>query len=325
MRQLAIFLLFTACIACNNQEGSNTILDQPPYATISDSINRTPSDAHLYYNRGKLLFQNEQYALAEKDISRAWTLKPSEEYALSLATVYQQRSPDTAIAFLQKASELFPSSISLKVSLARGYQSTGQLQKALDIANEVLAAHPNQLDALILKYEILKATGKEKEAINVLQTAYTYAPFDPELVHNLAFEYALAGDAKVLALSDSLIKADVKQSHAEPYYFKGIYFNKKGDTKQALGMLDEAIRHDYYFIDAYMEKGEILFNMKKFPDAHKIFQLASNISPTYAQAYFWMGKTEEAEGKNKEAKLNYQRAYGLDKTLTEAKAAADRL
>jgi hypothetical protein len=30
-------------------------------------------------------------------------------------------------------------------------------------------------------------------------------------------------------------------------------------------------------------------------------------------------------GNKEDAKLNYQRAYGLDKTLTEAKEATDRL
>jgi TolA-binding protein len=53
--------------------------------------------------------------------------------------------------------------------------------------------------------------------------------------------------------------------------------------------------------------------------------LAAKVSPTYAEAYYWMGKTKEAMGKNTEAKSDYQRAYGLDKTLTEAKQAADRL
>jgi len=38
-----------------------------------------------------------------------------------------------------------------------------------------------------------------------------------------------------------------------------------------------------------------------------------------------MGKCQEAVGQKDEAKLNYQRAYGLDKTFTEAKEAADRI
>jgi hypothetical protein len=38
-----------------------------------------------------------------------------------------------------------------------------------------------------------------------------------------------------------------------------------------------------------------------------------------------MGKCQEALGQKDEAKLNYQRAYELDKTFTDAKEAADNL
>jgi hypothetical protein len=38
-----------------------------------------------------------------------------------------------------------------------------------------------------------------------------------------------------------------------------------------------------------------------------------------------MVKIKQSLGNKDEARLNYQRAYGLDKTLTEAKDSADRL
>jgi len=38
-----------------------------------------------------------------------------------------------------------------------------------------------------------------------------------------------------------------------------------------------------------------------------------------------MGKCNEAMGNLTEAKLNYQRAFSLDNTFTEAKEAADKL
>ena len=88
---------------------------------------------------------------------------------------------------------------------------------------------------------------------------------------------------------------------------------------------DEAIQHDYYFLDAYMDKGQTLFESKNYSEALKTFELASTITPTYAEAYLWIGKTQEAMGKKDDARLNYQRAYGLDKTLKEAKDAEKRV
>ena len=47
--------------------------------------------------------------------------------------------------------------------------------------------------------------------------------------------------------------------------------------------------------------------------------------PAFPDAYYWMGICQEALGQTEEAKLNYQKAYGLDKTFTEAKEAAEKI
>ena len=113
--------------------------------------------------------------------------------------------------------------------------------------------------------------------------------------------------------------------HAEPYYYKGLYYSNLGEKAIALRSFNDAIQHDYNFLDAHIEKGIILFEQKKYNEAYQSFNLAMTISPKYADAYYWMGKCQEAIGQRDEAKLNYQRAYGLDKSLVEAKQAADRI
>ena len=248
-----------------------------------------------------------------------------ETTALGLTDVLTKKNLDSAIRFADDASRQLPQSIVLPVKTGRLYQQREQPQKALDICNRILSSHPNQLDALALKAEILRSQNKADEALQTLQTAYAFAPFDVELSYGLAFAYAEAKNPKALSLTDSLIRADTSGTHAEPYYFKGIYYDNTGNAAGALRFYDEAIRHDYYFLDAYLSKGEVLYNQKRWNEALKTFGLAATVSPTYADAYYWMGKCQEAMGNTAEAKLNYQRAYGLDKSMTEAKAAADKL
>jgi tetratricopeptide (TPR) repeat protein len=263
--------------------------------------------------------------LAERDLRKAWQLDPKEEYALRLTTILKQKNADTAIAFLQQALKKLPGSISLHVLLAKGYESKKEFDNSLAICNDIIQKYPGQLDALMLKSELLKQQNKTDEAISVLEQAYAYAPGDVDLVHQLAFEYAEAKNPKVLSLSDSLIKVDVEKRHAEPYYFKGLYYENKGNYKEAIQFFDLAIGHDYNFLDAYMDKGECYFDQKKYAEALKTFQLTTTVFPSEALPYYWMGKTQEAAGDKEEARLNYQRAYGLDKTFTDAKEAADRL
>jgi tetratricopeptide (TPR) repeat protein len=302
------------------------MLAEPPYDKLTDSIEKEPSRADLYYKRGTLLYGNNQVDLAQKDIRKAWELNPQEEsYALSLTTVLKQKNTDAAISFLEEALQKLPNSISLQIGLARGYEQKKQIDKALAICDRILNNAPGQVDALLLKAELLKQQDKGGDAISNLERAYRMAPGDVEVVHNLAFEYAEASNAKVLALSDSLIAADTEGSHAEPYYFKGVYYSNAGNPAEAIRQFDEAIRHNYNFLDAYINKGIVYYDQKKYEQALKVFNLASTVSPDEAEPYYWQAKAQEAMGNKAEAKLNYQRAYGLDKTMTEAKTAADRL
>jgi tetratricopeptide (TPR) repeat protein len=138
-------------------------------------------------------------------------------------------------------------------------------------------------------------------------------------------KYAEAKNPKVINICDSLIKMDSLGVHADPYYYKGIYYSNINDKAKALSLFNDAIKHDYNFLDAHIEKGIILYDQQKYEEAYQSFNLAMTISPKYADSYYWMAKCQEATGNKAEAKLNYQRAYGLDKTLKEAKDAADKI
>ena len=130
---------------------------------------------------------------------------------------------------------------------------------------------------------------------------------------------------KALAICDSLLKKDTGGVQAEPYYFKGVYYYNTNEKDKAISFFNQAIQHDYNFLDASLDKGRTLFEQKKTAEALKVFTLASTISPAFADAYYWMGKCQQALGQTIEAKENYRRAYGFDKTLTEAKDSADKI
>jgi tetratricopeptide (TPR) repeat protein len=324
-RLLLLSGLILLLASCGGNDDSPAIFHKPPFAGMTDSIRKNPTNADLYYRRGALLYQSNMIDLAEEDLRKAWSLNPSEEYALSITTILQDRNTDSAILFLQEANRKLPNSIALQIGLARGYQLKGKTADAMAIADSIITRFPNQLDALLLRSELLKASDRNPEALATLEKAYAYAPFDADLTHTLAFEYAEAKNPKALSLADSLIAADVRKEHAEPYYFKGVYYSNTGNTAEALRQFDRAIQQDYYFINAYVNKSIIYYEQKNYPEALKTLQLASTVAPTEATVYYWLGKTREALGNKPEAKLDYQRAYGLDKTLTEAKAAAERL
>ncbi|HUR67536.1 MAG TPA: tetratricopeptide repeat protein [Chitinophagaceae bacterium] len=327
IRLTAVFILFFISSCTDNRQESpyEDILTREPFSLLTDSIKNKPKDDGLYFRRAVLLNSNNLPEPALVDFQKAWSLNKDERYALAIGNLLLEKKPDSAILFLNNAIKELSHSFLLDLTLARAYAAQNQIAEALTICNIILQKNPQQVDVLKLKADLLDKKGNSAEATVLLENAYHITPFDVELNYVLALRYAEAKDPRVLSICDSLIKADTEGKHAEPYYYKGIYYSNTGDSTKALNFFSDAIRHDYNFLDAYIEMGGQLYEMKKYADALATFNLALTISPQFADAYYWIAKSQEAMGQKPEAKANYQRAYSLDQTMIEAKQAADRI
>lgn len=326
----AILLInLTIISSCNDNDTPDSpfadLLNQPPYSGLTDSIKAEPGQDLLYYKRAVLLNTNNYPEPALLDFQKAWELKKEERYALGIGTLLLESKPDSALVFLNKALKVLPNSLLLQLTLAKSYQAKGETEAALRTCDTILTAHPQQVDVLKLKADLLFTEDKTTESIKILEEAYALTPYDVELNYALANQYAETENSKVLALCDSLIKADSMDQHAEPYYLKGIYFSNKNEGAKAISFFDLAIQKNYQFLNAYIEKSKIQYDAKKYAEALKTVELAASIKPQFPDAYYWMGKCQEAMGDKSTAAVNYRRAFELDKTFMEAKEAMERL
>lgn len=322
---LVAFSLFAGCTNRQNTSPYEKIFSSPGFAPISDSIEKQPARDDLYFRRAILLNKASLPEPALADFRMAWSLRKDEKYAFGVSTILLDKKPDSAIVFLDEALKQLPESMLLGISLARAYEKQDKKKEALDVCNRLLELNPEQVDVMKMKASLLDQAGKADQAISELEKAYTLTPFDVELNHYLALKYAENKNPRVLKLCDSLIKMDSLGLRAEPYYYKGIYFSNLQQKEKALQLFNDAIQHDYLFLDAHIEKGIVLYEQKKFREAYTAFNLAMTISAKFADAYYWMGKSQQALGEKEEARLNYQRAYGLDNSFREAKDSADKL
>ena len=318
-------ILISSCNDKGTDSPYSEILNQAPYSGLTDSIKQQPQNDDFYFRRAVLLNSNNFPEPALADFKKAWALKKDEKYAFGLGNLLLDKKPDSAILFLNEALRELPNSFLLQLTLARSLSAQNKTDDALKICNDMLQKNPEQVDVLKMKADILDKKGNKSETISTLEKAYHLTPFDVELNYMLALKLAESGNSRVISLCDSLIRADSLHIHAEPYYYKGIYYSSINDKAKAIAFFDNAIKIDYNFLEGYIEKGSVLYEMKKYPDALAVLNLCLTVSPKFADAYYWIAKCQEAMGKNEEAKLNYERAYSLDKSLTEAKAAAERI
>ncbi len=316
---------FAACRQGGQASPYQDILENQPFSALSDSIHKDPQNHVLLFRRAVLLNSNNFPEPALDDFRNAWQLKKDEQYALGIGTLLLEKKADSAIQFLQHALQELPHSFLLTLNLARAYTEKENWQQALDLCDTMLQWYPQSVDVLKLKAILLDKTANVHAATQLLEQAYQLTPYDTELNYILALRYAESKNPKVLALCDSLIRADSAGLHGEPYYFKGIYFANTNEKQKALASFDAAVKHDYYLLEGYIEKGSLYFEMKKYTEALEVFRLALSISPDFADAYYWAARCQEETGDRENAALNYRRAWELDKSFTEAEAAMKRL
>ena len=312
---------------CNSNKDTSSpfaeILSQSPFASITDSIRKEPGRDDLYFRRAILLNKNNLPEPALADFKKAWSIVPAETYAVGVSNILLEKNPDSAILFLKKAIEEIPNSIFLQLSLARAYDTQGKTDEALAACNNLLAHEPDQVNVLMLKADLLLKKEDTTSAIAAMEKAYSAVPSNREVSNRLAYQYAESKNSKAVAIADSLIGRDSLKFFAEPYYVKGMYYSNINNREKAIEQFDATIKQDHRFLNAYIEKGKILLDQKKTTAALKTFELANTITPSFPDAWYWMGRCLEILGQKEEAKLNYEKAFSLDKTFTEAKEAIE--
>lgn len=320
---LAVFLG-----GCSNNENTSPyekILSQPPYESVSDSIKKSPRRDDLYFRRAVLLNKDNHTGPALADFSTAWSLAKEEPYALGVSSILVEKNPDSAVVFLKDAVAELPNSFLLAISLARSYDAAGKFDEALSVCNNMLVKEPAQVNALLLKADLLEKKGDTTGMIASLEKAYALLSSHRELSNRLAYQYAETKNARALAIADTLILRDSLRQFADGFYIKGMYYANTNQYGKAIQQFDACIQRDHRYLNAYIEKGKILMHQGKTNDALKTFELANRITPSFPDAWYWIGRCQEILGNKSGAKENYEKAYELDKTFIEAKEAGDNL
>ena len=244
-----------------------------------------------------------------------------------------QQTQDSLQQLLQSfrdSLKKYPTDTLLKYNLVLTLQEAGRYREAvnvLDSMNITMGASTQMkvyLNYLYKRTELLVLAGDTANAIKTLE--FFVIPGElTEAGLQLANLYAETGNPKTISICDSMNKNDESKKDPNPDYLKGVYYYNIGDHSKALDLFNSCIKKDYTFLDAYMEKGNILYKQSKFKEAMEVYDMAIKVSNSFADAHLWKGKCQEALGQKEDAKISYQRAYAFDKTLTEAKEAADRI
>jgi tetratricopeptide (TPR) repeat protein len=197
---------------------------------------------------------------------------------------------------------------------------------AIDQADILLKKNPEHPAWLYLKANALEYLGDTSLAIDIYEKAIHSAGSFTEAAGHLANLYAEKADARSIPICESLLKDPTAVNRrSDILLIKSIYFQRSGKKDQAIEQLNQIIREDYTYLDAYIEKGLLLFDQHQYQEAWKVFEKSTSVKNSFADGYFWMARCEEKMNQKVAAIDNYKRALALDTGFTEARIELKRL
>ena len=240
----------------------------------------------------------------------------------------QQKNNDSLpqiVAGLKEDAQKYPDSAALQLQLAAAYDSLRLYDYAITAINNAIKNDSLNNKLWFNKGVYQQNNGDTAGALLSYNRSYNiYA--DRQTLLYLGNLYALKGDKITLPITKSLRDGvyDAAGS-AEVDLITGTYFARTNNVKQAMFYLDKAIGADFKLMDAYIEKGTLLFKNKKYTEAIQVYDVAIEVNPRYADSYYFKAQCMEATGNNAAAIELYETALQFDENFTEAKAALARL
>ena len=218
-----------------------------------------------------------------------------------------------------------PDSAGLRMQLINSLDSLKQYSTALKHIDSLITRDSMNEGLWVTKAHLQESNKDTPNAIKSYEKAIRiYPAVEPQLY--LANLFAETKNPKALWLCTNVLKmGQGRETDANCSFIAAVYFSRIGNITKAIEGFDKAIADNYTLIEAYLEKGFIFYDRKDFTTALKVFATAQKVSATNADACYWVAKCNEQLGNKQEALLNFQKAYGLDKTLAAAKEGMERL
>lgn len=227
-----------------------------------------------------------------------------------------------AVALLEKKLALRPDSLGIRYQLMNALAKVQDYKSALLHNDTLLIDDSANAPVLFRRGMILLESGDTSSAEKALEKASWYAPMFAEPRLQLAALYADRSDEKALSVTDTLIShSGETRVTTQARFIRGLYYSNINNKEKAVAQFDECIKNDYTFLEAYIEKGLLLYDLKQYAEALSVFERSIVVSNTFAEGYFQAGRCKEALGDKTAAKDYYEKALGLDPNLEAAKAA----
>ncbi len=322
-------MLFIACNGDKNKHpdlSSNPVYQSDPaLKKITEQITKSPKDASLFFERGKMLRKLKYDTLALKDLKMATILDSTraEYYSAVGDLLFETKDIAGSVQWLQKAIILNPKDMRAHLKIAKMFLYIQDYSRGFAEINIVLRSSPYNPEAYFLKGMLYKDMRDTAKAISNFQTAVQVAPEYRDAVVQLGLLYSAKKDPIALKYLDNATKMD--SSDVLPMYAKGVYYQENKDYENAKAMYKACIIRDYHYTNAYFNMGYILMHEDSLAKAYRQYDIVTKIDPVNSTAYYNRGLCSELMDSFKKAASDYQMALRIDSTYDSPREGLKRL
>lgn len=331
-----LFLILIATASCEetriDQEQAAEILDykvidgDQELARLNELLEEDSNNAELLAQKADILFKLFRQDEGLNDISKAFRMDSSnlEVRRVHAGYMMAQLKILSARDDYQFIIEKDPGNAEAYLGMARTYAVENNHAKAFQYTDEALKRNVKLRDAYVLKGLMFRTENKIDLAISSYQTA---VEIDPNYYSGfVALGNLFEIQNNPLAMDYYNTALEIDSLGIDALYGKALLSQNQGKITEAQELYRKIARiePDYYF--AYYNQGYIkLVKEAQYDSATIFFTKTVEIAPFYADAWYNLGLSEQARGKNREAIKAFKETLAIDKDFKKAQTEIDAI
>ena len=279
---------------------------------FTDVIEKYPTVALAYNNRGSFFWEEKKYDQALADYNKAIDLRPIYPDALNnRGVVYlDKKNYQAAINDFNQVIELEKSYAPAYSNRGVAFMETGMNAEARSDFNKALEIKPDYAEAYYNRGVLSMNEKKTDEALNDYNKALELNPGYTNAITNRDILLGVKRPPEeILAGYNAAIESNPKDP--ELYYKRGSLFLDSKKYNEAKTDLYTAIKHRPSYPEAFNALGVVYFDEKSSDSALYYFNKAIATDPTLAEAYLNRGNLMRDQDKHDFALKDYAVAIQL--------------